>query len=180
MPDPVPDRDLLASDGGAAGFRIVYERHVHAVVAYVARRTNRPDLVLDVVAETFARALEHRAQYDATRGPAIAWLFGIARNEIAAAVRRGRVADEARKRVGMALIELDEDAEAAMQRHMRVDLREALAGLAPEQREAVFRRVLAEEPYAAIAERVGCSEQVVRKRVSRGLASLRQSMQGGE
>jgi DNA-directed RNA polymerase specialized sigma24 family protein len=53
----------------------------------VARRTREPDLVLDVVAETFARALEHRDQYDASRGPAVAWLFGIARNELAAAVR---------------------------------------------------------------------------------------------
>jgi DNA-directed RNA polymerase specialized sigma24 family protein len=122
----MPDRDLLARDGGAAGFRIFYERHVHAVVAYVARRTRQPDLVLDVVAETFARALE------------------------------------------------------VIERHVRVDLKEALAALAPEQREAVIRRVLAEEPYAEIAERVGCSEQVVRKRVSRGLASLRQSLQGGE
>jgi hypothetical protein len=33
MPDPVPDRDLLASDGGAAGFRIFFERHVQAAVA---------------------------------------------------------------------------------------------------------------------------------------------------
>jgi RNA polymerase sigma factor (sigma-70 family) len=176
----MPDRDLLASDGGAAGFRIFYERHVHAVVSYVARRTNRPELVLDVVAETFARALEHRSQYDSSRGPAVAWLFGIARNEIAGAVRRGRVADEYRRRVRMTLIELDDEAAEVMERHMRLDLREALAGLAPEQREAVFRRVLAEEPYAVIAEQVGCSEQVVRKRVSRGLASLRQSLQGGE
>jgi RNA polymerase sigma factor (sigma-70 family) len=180
MPDPVPDRELLASDGGAAGFRTFYERYVQAVVAYVARRTDKPDLVLDVVAETFARALEHRGQYDDSRGPAVAWLFGIARNEIAGAVRRGRVADGYRKRVGMTLIELDDEAAEVMERHMRIDLRDALAGLAPEQREAVVRRVLAEEPYAMIAKEVGCSEQVVRKRVSRGLASLRQSLQGGE
>jgi RNA polymerase sigma factor (sigma-70 family) len=180
MSNPVPDRELLASGGGAAGFRIFYERHVHTLVAYVARRASEPDLVLDVVAETFARALEHRDQYDASRGPAIAWLFGIAGNEIAAAARRGRVADSYRKQVGMTLIKLDDEGVEAMERHMRVDLRDALAALAPEQREAVFRRVLAEEPYAAIADRVGCSEQVVRKRVSRGLASLRQSLQGGE
>jgi RNA polymerase sigma-70 factor (ECF subfamily) len=180
MSNLVADRELLASEGGAAGFRIFYERHVHALVAYVARRASEPDLVLDVVAETFARALEHRDQFDASRGPAIAWLFGIARNEIAAGVRRGRVADGYRKRVGMTLIELDDEAAEAMERHMHVDLRDALAALAPEQREAVFRRVLAEEPYAVIADQVGCSEQVVRKRVSRGLASLRQSLQGGE
>jgi len=180
MSDPMPDRDLLGSDGGAAGFRIFYERHVHAVVAYVARRTDRPDLALDLAAETFARALEHRGQYDPSRGPAIAWLFGIARNEIAGAARRGRVADEYRRRLGLSAIELDDAAAEAMERHMRLDLEEALAALPAEQREAVIRRVLAEEPYAVIAARVGCSEQVIRKRVSRGLASLRQSLQGGE
>jgi RNA polymerase sigma factor (sigma-70 family) len=180
MLNPAPDRDLLASDGGAAGFRVFYERHVHAVVAYVTRRASEPDLVLDIVAETFARALEHRDQYDASRGPAVAWLFGIARNEMYAAVRRGRVADDYRKRIGMTHMELDDEAAEAMERHMRVDLRDALAALAPEQREAVIRRVLAEEPYEVIADRVGCSEQVVRKRVSRGLASLRQSLQGGQ
>ncbi len=178
MGKPTQDDDLLAS-GRAADFRVFYERHVEAVVAYVARRTREPDLVLDVVAETFARALEHREQYDASRGPAIGWLFGIARNEIAAAVRRGRVADAYRRRLGMPPIELDDQALDVMVGHTAVDLKDALAGLAPEQREAVLRRVLIEEPYGEIAEHVGCSEQVVRKRVSRGLAALRQALGGG-
>jgi hypothetical protein len=34
--------------------------------------------VLDLVAETFARALERRAQFDPQRGPAVAWLPSIA------------------------------------------------------------------------------------------------------
>ncbi len=129
-----------------------YERHVQAVVAYVARRTRNPELVLDVVAETFARALEHRGQYDASRGPAVAWLFGIARNEIAGVARRGRVADEYRRRLGMPPIELDDEALHVMERHTSVELREALAALPAEQRDAVLRRVLAEEPYPEIAE----------------------------
>ncbi|HEY3829711.1 MAG TPA: sigma factor-like helix-turn-helix DNA-binding protein [Solirubrobacteraceae bacterium] len=37
----------------------------------------------------------------------------------------------------------------------------------------IEKRVLEEEPYASISARIGCSEQVVRKRVSRGLATLR-------
>ena len=83
------------------------------------------------------------------------------------------MADSYRKRVGMTVIELDDEAAEVIERHMRVDLRDALAALAPEQREAVFRRVLAEEPYTVIADQVGCSEQVVRKRVSRAYARLR-------
>ena len=49
-------------------------------------------------------------------------------------------------------------------------------GLPGEQRQAIEGRVLEEEPYAAIAAGIGCSEQVVRKRVSRGLATLRREM----
>jgi DNA-directed RNA polymerase specialized sigma24 family protein len=51
-----------------------------------------------------------------------------------------------------------------------------LARLPDEQREAIEKRVIEEEPYPAIAARIGCSEQVVRKRVSRGLAALRREV----
>lgn len=60
-----------------------------------------------------------------------------------------------------------------VERESASDLQRALDRLPAEQREAVERRVLQEEPYAAIAERLGCSEQVVRKRVSRALSTLR-------
>jgi RNA polymerase sigma-70 factor (ECF subfamily) len=176
MRELLSDAELLAG-ADAANFRMFYERHAPAVVAYVARRSRQPDLALDVVAETFARALERRDQYDAERGPAIAWLLGIARNEIGGALRRGRVADEYRRRLGMAPIELDDEGNAAMARHLALDLKDALSGLSSEHREAVVRRFLVDESYADIAEDVGCSEQVVRKRVSRGLAVLREALQ---
>jgi RNA polymerase sigma-70 factor (ECF subfamily) len=64
-----------------------------------------------------------------------------------------------------------------MARHLALDLKDALSGLSSEHREAVVRRFLVDESYADIAEDVGCSEQVVRKRVSRGLAVLREALQ---
>jgi DNA-directed RNA polymerase specialized sigma24 family protein len=48
-----------------------------------------------------------------------------------------------------------------------------LARLTPDQARAVRARVLADEPYPAIASALRCSESVVRQRVSRGLAVLR-------
>ena len=59
-----------------------------------------------------------------------------------------------------------------------VELRDALASLEAVEREAVIRRVVLEESYRAIAADLRCSEQVVRKRVSRGLARLRESLEG--
>jgi RNA polymerase sigma-70 factor (ECF subfamily) len=48
-----------------------------------------------------------------------------------------------------------------------------LARLPDAQAEAIRARVLDEQPYGRIAETVRCSENVIRQRVSRGLATLR-------
>ena len=49
-----------------------------------------------------------------------------------------------------------------------------LADLTPDVRAAVEGRIVDEREYTDLAERLECSESVVRKRVSRGLARLRQ------
>jgi RNA polymerase sigma factor (sigma-70 family) len=178
MTGSASDRELLAN-GGPVDFGFFYERHVGAVTAYVAVRVRAADVTFDVVAETFARALEHRGRYDPARGPAVAWLVAIARNVIVDAWRRGRVDASARRRLGVARIALDDEQLAVIEERGRIDLREALSTLPADEREAVLRRILDEEPYASIAARIGCSEQVVRKRVSRGLARLRRDLEGG-
>lgn len=171
------DRELLRSPDPEA-FGRFYERHLGAVTAYVARRVLRPDLTFDVVAETFARALRHRRRYDEGRGPAIAWLFQIARNLVIDAARRHRVADDARVRLGMTPVALDDEALEQVEERGRLDLAAALGALPLEQREAVLLRVVADRPYPEIADQVGCSPQVVRQRVSRGLAALRRYSEG--
>ena len=117
-------RFVVEGDGGLRG---LLRAHVTAVTAYVARRVRRPDLTFDLVAETFARALEHRDRYDPRKGPEIAWLFGIAHNLIVDAARRGRVADAARVRLGMEPIALDDEQLERIVERGRTDLREALA-----------------------------------------------------
>lgn len=173
------DASLLAS-GGAGDFGILYDRYVPAVAAYIGGRTHQPEVGFDLVAETFARALERRSQYDPSRGPAIGWLLGIARNLIIDAARRGQVEAASRTRLGMALVELDDEQLALIAERGRVDLRAALALIPAEQREAVLRHVVLDESYTAIAADLRCSEQVVRKRVSRGLASLRANLEERE
>ena len=51
-----------------------------------------------------------------------------------------------------------------------------LERLSPEQRDAIRAHVIDERPYGEIARSQGISEAVVRKRVSRGLAAVRQRM----
>lgn len=166
------DAVLLANDAPEA-FGEFYSRHVAALTSYFGRRLPAGEQVFDAVAETFARALERREQYDPDRGPAIGWLFGIACNLVADAHRHRRIAADARKRLGLSVIHLDEDQLARIDAARRVDLVELLGELTPPQREAVMRRVLADQSYPQIAAEIQCSEQVARQHVSRGLLRLR-------
>jgi RNA polymerase sigma-70 factor (ECF subfamily) len=171
------DAELLSS-GLASDFGCFYDRHVRAVTAFVGSWIGQADVVFDLVAETFARALVRRLQYDPSKGPAVAWLLGIARNLMIDSARRGQVESESRARLGIGRVELDEEQLEVIADRADVQLRDALASLEPFQREAVIRRVVLEESYRAIAADLRCSEQVVRKRVSRGLARLQGSLEG--
>ncbi len=59
------------------------------------------------------------------------------------------------------------------------EARYLLDGLSIDQREAVLAHVVNERDYHEIARDLECSESVVRKRVSRGLAELRLRLQEG-
>lgn len=171
------DVELLAS-GAPGDYGVFYDRHLNAVRSYVASRIRQPEVTFDLVAEAFARALEKRAQFDPARGTATAWLLGIARNLIVDSVRQGQVEAASRVRLGMAAVELDDEQLTRIIEHCEGDLPAALGSMAADQREAVLRRVVLDESYTTIAGELRCSEQVVRKRVSRGLASLRVNLEG--
>lgn len=117
--------------GGAPGFALLYERRHPLIRGYLRHRLGaRPDLVLDLVAETFARALERRDQFDPQRGTAVGWLVGISRNLLLEAVRQGRVADASRRRLGMERILLASDQLDLIERESDSELERAL-GILP-------------------------------------------------
>jgi RNA polymerase sigma-70 factor (ECF subfamily) len=152
----------------------LYEQHERRVLRYLLRRTGDPELAADLCAETFAAALvAQRSGREQPRVPA-AWLIGIAEHKLADALRRRRVDDRARRELGMRELVLERDDIDAIARLEDEDMLEVLlAGLAPEQRAAVVARVVDERAYDDIAAELRCSEQVVRKRVSRGLQAIR-------
>jgi RNA polymerase sigma-70 factor (ECF subfamily) len=176
-PQRMEDAQLLGENSpsrAGEAFAVFYSRHERRIVTYFLRRTGRAEVAADLAAETFARALESRRRFDATRGPAIAWLFGIAANVLSESVRVGRVERAARDRLRLEPVVLDDamlTAVAAL-----ADGSELLGGLPPAEAEAIGARVLDERGYPEIAAQVGCSEAVVRQRVSRGLARLRTTL----
>jgi RNA polymerase sigma factor (sigma-70 family) len=166
----------LAGDGEAFG--VFYRRHAKPVAAFHLTRTRDAQDAADLTAETFAAALEAVDRFDPARGEPVAWLFGIARHRLITAMRKGAVERRARKRMGLERLVLDdaglERVEAAASAELvKVELREGFDALPPEQREAIALRVLLEHEYAEVAGRIDTSEAVARKRVSRGLSTLR-------
>jgi RNA polymerase sigma-70 factor (ECF subfamily) len=93
------DADLLRGD--ARRFAAFYRRHEDAVLRFFLRRVGSAELAADLIAETFARALEGRRRFDPRRGDAGAWLFGIARNVLLRSLERGRVENDVRVSRGL-------------------------------------------------------------------------------
>jgi RNA polymerase sigma factor (sigma-70 family) len=169
------DDELLARTlAHPEAFAAFYQQHERALLGFFMRRTGDAELAADLTAETFAAALLNVRRFDSARGSALAWTFGIAQHLLQRAWERRRVEDRARRRLGMPRIELDD---AALERIERLGSDERVVALLeqlpPEQARAVRSRVIDEQPYARIAADVRCSESVARKRVSRGLATLR-------
>ncbi|HKN93806.1 MAG TPA: RNA polymerase sigma factor [Thermoleophilaceae bacterium] len=175
--DPRDDRELLAATAREpAAFGVFYRRNVPLIVAYFADRTQDPELAADLTAETFAAALHASRRYRPGPEPAAAWLFAIARSKLVDSYRRGQVEERSRRKLAMQPLRLD-DSEIERVEELadagREQLTRLLAELPQEQREAIEARVIDERDYADIAQELRCSEQVARKRVSRGLAHIR-------
>ena len=141
------------------------------------------ELAADLTAETFAAALEGRRRFAPERGPAAAWLYGIARRQLVTYQRRGHVERRARHRLGMARIELTDEmlerVEAVADAEL-ADVDVALAALPEDQRAAVRARIVEDHDYQEIAAAQAISEPAARQRVSRGLAALRARMSSQE
>ncbi|HYZ28362.1 MAG TPA: RNA polymerase sigma factor [Thermoleophilaceae bacterium] len=175
------DAELLAAcvDDPEA-FADFYRRHARAIFAYFMTRLHRADLAADLTGEVFASALD-AARRDVVVEHPRAWLYGIAHHTLAATIRRRRVADEARSRLGIAPIELTDDELERTEALVDLDTERArlnalLEELPEAEAQALRARIVDEQDYVEIASALECSEAVVRKRVSRGLARLRSAM----
>lgn len=173
----VSDEELLvASVRDEEAFAAFYRRHAKPLAAFLVRRTGNAEVAADLTAETFAQALAGRRNFDPSKGKATAWLYGIARHKLARALERGRVEDRARRRLGMAPLILDDEA-LELVTNSDCEVARLLQKLPEDQRQAIEARVFNERDYEEIAAATGTSQAVIRKRVSRGLGSLRQRLE---
>ena len=177
------DAELVASavlDPHAFG--LFYDRHVAAVLRYLHRRTDSVETAADLCAETFAAAFAQRSRFRDTGTSARPWLYAIARNQLGHYLRRRKVSDRYRRRLGIEPLaltpeELERVEELVDAAPFRAGIRDALAQLPASLADAVVLRVGEDLAYPDVAARLGCSEGAARVRVSRGLNRLADLME---
>ncbi len=172
---------LVASDQDAAAFRALYDRYAERIMRYLLRRCRDEQTALDLTAETFAQSwCARRAFRDQASGSAGPWLYGIARNVLLQSVRRERLEEGARQRLGM--LERGDRSAVAPEPSWLTGIDELLDDLPADQRSALELRVLEDLPYEGVASRLSITPENARTRVHRALRTLRRdhSLMTGE
>ena len=172
---------LARSRASPDAFGDFYEQMGRQVLCFFATRTSEPQRAVDLTAETFAKAFEHRREFrGASDVQGAAWLWKIAHNELQqhwrsrstelAAIERLRLEHPA-----LSEEELLEGERSIAAEEQREQIQHALEVLPDDQREAVRMRFIDELSYDEIARKLGVSNDVVRTRTSRALRALRSS-----
>jgi RNA polymerase sigma-70 factor (ECF subfamily) len=172
------DAELFQA-GDADAFAEIYDRYVRQVFGWAWSRVG--EHAADLTAEVFARAWLSRSRFR-TRddAPALPWLLGIAQNVLRDSLRKRRVEDAARWRLGLPrAIGSDSDLDAVDERlSLSEAARGAVSALPEEDRELLRLRVVEERPYREVAVRLRCTPQAARLRVSRLLRQLQYTLGG--
>jgi RNA polymerase sigma factor (sigma-70 family) len=166
--------DAAAVDGSAerldpARFAEVFEQHFDVVFRW-ARARSGADAAEELASETFVRALARCSEYRPARGPVRAWLFaialGLARERERRLVRGGRALQRLVAREPRSSQPAHEPADDLPR------LALALAGLRPQERDALLLLALGGLTYDEIALALDVPVGTVRSRISRARARL--------
>jgi RNA polymerase sigma-70 factor (ECF subfamily) len=167
-----PDAELISA-GRADAFAVIYDRHAAAIYGWARSRVG--DHAADLTAETFARAWLSRGSFkDLAEGSARPWLLGIAQKILVGSLRKQRIEDRARARLGLPRELVTEVGYELVEERLSLPAAalKAIADLPASDRQVLDLRVVEGRPYNEIAERLSCTQVAARLRVSRALRRL--------
>jgi RNA polymerase sigma-70 factor, ECF subfamily len=172
---------------GRVFFEALYRESRDDVFAYVAGLLRDRSAAEEVTSQAFERAWRKRKQLDPDRGPARAWLFGIARNAALDELRRrqrgaGPAADTSTDPdapVGATAAPQPAGGDPAEVAVRRTALRQAMESLNGRERELVALKYFAGLSNAEIAQVIGTSESNAGTKLHRVIEKLRRSFDEG-
>ena len=173
------DEELLGkiARGETEAVGLFYSRHAGAVFGMALRALDAATAE-EIVQDVFLAAWRGAGSFDATRGPARAWLFSIARHRIANELRRRRRhPGDAPASEEDAVAELHDpspEPHDVLWRERRGEiLRAALARLPEGEQAALGLAYFEDLPHGAIASLLGIPLGTAKSRIRTGVARLR-------
>lgn len=188
MSGPHEDPDVLAMsrlrEGDDLALNGIMERWQKRLTGYLIRLTGSEAIAVDLAQETFVRVYGNRFRYQPS-GAFPTWLFAIAsnlaRHHVRWQLRHPTISADAAAGTSGSVLEsvqaADPDPRASLERAERTKaVREAIAELAPDLREALILFTYEDMSYEQIAMIQRCSNKAVETRLYRARALLRKKL----
>jgi RNA polymerase sigma-70 factor (family 1) len=164
--------------GDARAFEALFQRYYRRLHAYIDGYVGSADAAEDLAVDVFARIWERRAEW-VVHGSVRAYLYGAARNEALAHLRRGRMverahAEAARESRSPGVAGPGSPADAQIEAsELAIAVDAAIARLPERGREALVLHRKHGLSYAEVAETMGISPRTVEVHIRRAFVALR-------
>ena len=173
----IGDGDLLerAAAGDEEAFTSLYRRRQGAVYRFALHMSGRRSVAEEVTQEVFLAVIRDAGKFDASRGSALSYLYGITRNQVVRRLERDRpyVALAEELEADSARWTAQEDTLGDLTRNETIEsIRQAVLALPSSFREVVVLCDLHEMSYNEAASALGCAVGTVRSRLHRARAML--------
>jgi RNA polymerase sigma-70 factor (ECF subfamily) len=178
------DADLIGriGTGDEEAFAELYDRFSPGLFSMVMKMTGDEAETEDVLQDAFSHIWRKAASYDGNRSAPFTWAVMVTRNKcidrMRVRQRVNKIADRYSQEIASHSDVDDASAEAAEVREQRARVRKALAGVAPEQQQAIEMAFFNDLTHEEIAERLGAPLGTVKARIRRGLLKLRDLLGG--
>ena len=174
MPD---SNEFLAQKAHSSpdAFATLYERHISRIYSYITRRINDVHVAEDLTAIVFQNAFKDLRRRQWSGEYFTAWLYQIARNEVAGWHRRNKL--RLFLRIDAALVDSKYTPEELLQDQDNSRLlRDCLTRLAPKDKELLELRFIEGLSVAEVSQLLGIRSNLVHQRTHRALERLRQQL----
>jgi RNA polymerase sigma-70 factor (ECF subfamily) len=167
---------LRSGDREALG--MLYDRYASVAMAVAVRVVSDRQLAEDLVHDAYVAVWQKIDRFDPSRGSLRSWLLTIVRNRAIDRLRGTRPSIEVGEADEQSLLRTGANPtwEAAVQRSSAVELRQALAQLPDEQRQAIELAYFGGRTYREIAVLTGVPQGTANGRLRLALAKLRDSL----
>jgi RNA polymerase sigma-70 factor (ECF subfamily) len=176
-PSETGDQDLLrrARDGDEESFTALYRRRQACVYRFALQMSGSSSVAEEVTQEVFLTVIQDAGRFDPQRGTLLAYLYGIARNQVLRSLERDRayVQMQEEREPDSSQWTAREDTLGDLTRGETIEfVRQAVLALPASFREVVVLCDLHEMSYVDAAAALGCALGTVRSRLHRARAML--------